>query len=248
MNDLICKLCGRKFSQITATHLKKAHNITFSEYKMMFPDSETLSSESRQKISDNATKLNSEGKIGFQNGHAVNANKEPWNKNKTGLQTAWNKGKSKETCPSLESLSKNVSKKRKQMYESGELKRLCGKDNPMYGKRLSDQHKKALWGGWKNSYTKPERKLAEMIEAYCGWEYVGNGKFHLQTKKKCRVPDFINRDKKKIIEVYGDYWHSGEDPCDKIAEYKEIGWDCIVLWEHEIMSDEFSIENIQYFL
>ena len=192
--------------------------------------------------------MNSEGKIGFQNGHAVNANKEPWNKNKTGLQTAWNKGKSKETCPSLESLSKNVSKKRKQMYESGELKRLCGKDNPMYGKRLSDQHKKALWGGWKNSYTKPERKLAEMIEAYCGWEYVGNGKFHLQTKKKCRVPDFINRDKKKIIEVYGDYWHSGEDPCDKIAEYKEIGWDCIVLWEHEIMSDEFSIENIQYFL
>ena len=134
------------------------------------------------------------------------------------------------------------------MYKNGELKKPFGKDNPMFGKQLSEQHKKALWAGWKSSYTKPELKLMEILKDYKEWEYVGNGKFHLRTKKQCRVPDFINRDKKKIIEVYGDYWHKGENPNDKITEYKEIGWDCIVLWESEIMRGAFSIERLKNYL
>lgn len=295
--EVKCELCGKQFKQITFTHLRKVHNITFAEYKSMFPDSETLSNEAREKISDNATKLNEEHKIGFQNGHKVNSGKEPWNKNKTGLQVAWNKGKTKNDCPSLKVSAEKVSAKRKQMYESGQLKRLYGednpafggryswnrnktkencpslkivsekvsikrkamfksgelkkqygKDNPMYGKQLTEEHKKALWGGWKKAYTKPEQKLAEIIKDYNEWEFVGNGKFYLQTKKKCRVPDFINRDKMRIIEVYGDYWHRGENAKDKISEYKEIGWDCIVLWESEIMNDDFSIDIIKDFL
>ena len=247
-NFVICELCGKTFKQITSTHLKKAHGITFLEYKHLFPDCETLSNEVREKISNSAFKLNDEGKIGFRNGHTVNMGKEPWNKNKVGLQTAWNKGKNKENCPALKLASEKLSAKRKQMFKSGELKKQFGEDNPMFGKQLSDQHKNALWAGWKNSYTKPELKLMGILEDFKDWEYVGNGKFWLRTKIKCRVPDFINRNQKKIIEVYGDYWHKGENPNDKISEYREIGWDCIVIWESEIMSDDFDIEKIKYFL
>lgn len=245
---VVCELCGKKFKQITSTHLKKAHDITFLDYKVLFPNSETLTGEAREKIATNAAKLNSQGKIGFCKGHKVNEGKEPWNKNTVGLQTAWSKGKNKETCTSLRSASEKISVKRKQMFKSGELKKQYGKDNPMFGKKLSEQHKQALWAGWKNSYTKPELKLMDIIRGAEGWEYVGNGTFHLRTKKQCRIPDFINREKKRIIEVYGDYWHKGENPNDKIMEYKEIGWDCIVIWESEIMSDDFNIEKINYFL
>lgn len=297
MNDVICELCGRKFSQITATHLKKEHNITFLEYKKMFPDSATLGDESRQKISDSAVKMNSEGKIGFKKGHTINKDKEPWNKNKTGLQTAWNKGKTKEddpmlrkssekisatikrkyeggeikklygkdnpafggqlswnkgktkeSCPSLKRVSEKVSAKRKLMFANGELKRFCGEENPMYGKTLTEKHRKALWSGRKNSHTKPELKMADLLKPYSEWEFVGDGQFHLKTSKKWRIPDFVNKSKKRIIEVYGDYWHRGENPNDKISEYKEIGWDCIVVWESEIMAEDFSVERIKYFL
>ncbi len=248
VTNVKCELCGKNFKQITSTHLKKQHNITFLEYRTMFPDSPTLTSEARDKISNTATELNLAGKIGFQKGHKVNENKEPWNKNKVGLQTAWSKGKSKENCLSLQSASMRISATRKQMFKDGKLKRPYGKDNPMYGKRLSEQHRTALWAGWKNSYTKPELKLMDIIKEYTDWEYVGNGKFHLHTKKQHRVPDFINRAKKKIIEVYGDYWHRNDNPNDKITEYREIGWECIVIWESEIMSNDFSIEKIKYFL
>ena len=296
-NEVICELCGKKFKQITSTHLKKQHNITFIEYKVMFPDSPTLTTEARDKISSNAVKLNADGKIGFHEGHKVNLGKEPWNKNKVGLQTAWNKGKTKDDCLSLKFSAEKMSVKKKQMYESGELKKLYGednpayggryswnrgktkedclplkvvsrkvsitrkrmfqsgelkkqfgKDNPMFGKQLSEQHKNALWGGCKNSFTKPELKLMGILEGFDGWEYVGNGKFWLRTKIKCRIPDFINRAQKKIIEVYGDYWHKGENPNDKIMEYREIGWDCIVIWESEIMSADFDIDKVKCFL
>lgn len=248
MKTVVCELCGRSFGQITNTHLKKEHGVTFADYKAMFPNSDTLSNDARDKIANSAIKLNADGKIGFSSGHKVNLGKAPWNKGQVGLQTSWSKGKTKNDCVSLELLAETLSATRKRMYKNGELKRKFGKDNPMYGKRLSDQHKKALWAGWKNSYTKPELKLMGILEDFNGWEYVGNGKFWLRTNIKCRIPDFINRKQKKIIEVYGDYWHKGENPNDKISEYREVGWDCIVIWESEIMSSDFDIEKIKYFL
>jgi len=33
-----CQLCDKKFKQITTTHLKKSHQISFDEYKKLFPD------------------------------------------------------------------------------------------------------------------------------------------------------------------------------------------------------------------
>ena len=41
------------------------------------------------------------------------------------------------------------------------------------------------------------------------------------------------------MEVYGDYWHKNDNPDDIIKKYNEIGWDCYVFWEHEIMKEKY---------
>lgn len=296
-SSVTCELCGKQMRQITGTHLKKEHEITFSEYKAQFPNCNTLPEDVRKTISEKAAQMNKDGKIGFKQGHTVNAGKTPWNKGTHGLQPppaskghtkydtpslaetakkisetrkqmfkdgrikkrtgeqnpmygvpAWSRGKTKEDLPQLAIVSKKISATRKRKFKSGELEPLTGPKNPMYGKKLTDEHKLALFSGWKNCKTKPELQLAALLQDYPNWQYVGNGRFFVRTKLKTRVPDFVNTKQKKIIEVYGDYWHRNDNPQDQIDEYKAVGWDCVVLWEHEIMNDGFSLDSIQYYL
>ena len=50
-------------------------------------------------------------------------------------------------------------------------------------------------------------------------------------------PDFLVMDQKKVIEIYGDYWHKDDDPKDRIARWLAVGYDCIIFWEHEVNND-----------
>jgi len=67
--------------------------------------------------------------------------------------------------------------------------------------------------------------------------YVGDLSFWIVTKKGTRNPDFKVKDQRKIIELFGDYWHEGENPKDKIKEYTEVGWSCIIFWENEVYNE-----------
>jgi hypothetical protein len=50
-----------------------------------------------------------------------------------------------------------------------------------------------------------------------------------------KCPDFINcNGEKKIIELFGDYWHLGENPQERIDEFKPFGFDTLVIWEKEL--------------
>lgn len=50
-----------------------------------------------------------------------------------------------------------------------------------------------------------------------------------------KVPDFVNvNGKKKLIELYGNYWHKGENPADRIAYFRQFGWETLVIWESEL--------------
>ena len=72
-----------------------------------------------------------------------------------------------------------------------------------------------------------------LIKLLKNFKYVGDGKIFLN--RFC--PDFINKKSKKIIELYGDYWHNKTDAIlrDKrrIKTYKKHGYDTLVIWEHE---------------
>ena len=73
--------------------------------------------------------------------------------------------------------------------------------------------------------------------------FIGNNGFKIKTKnpkKKYRYPDFKVTGQNKVIEIFGIYYHDifkgGPDsPRDLIREYKEVGYDCLVFWEYEII-------------
>jgi hypothetical protein len=76
------------------------------------------------------------------------------------------------------------------------------------------------------------------------WRYVGNGKLWIGNKN----PDFMNiNGQKKLIEVFGDYWHQGENPTLRINHFKNYGFDTLVLWEKEIKANQH-IEKLVSFL
>jgi len=83
--------------------------------------------------------------------------------------------------------------------------------------------------------TNPEKMFDEMTPnsiRYVGnrawWRKLPNGKY--------KNPDFKVTGQKKIIEIHGDYWHKGEDIQILINQYKQIGLDCLVIWEKDIYS------------
>jgi G:T-mismatch repair DNA endonuclease (very short patch repair protein) len=89
---------------------------------------------------------------------------------------------------------------------------------------------------------KPEQKLIDFFkEQNLPYRYTGDGSFSIGNK----VPDFVNiNGEKKAVDLFGDYWHnpdvranlgkSPESEEDRIAKFKEYGWDLVVIWEHTL--------------
>jgi very-short-patch-repair endonuclease len=67
-----------------------------------------------------------------------------------------------------------------------------------------------------------------------GYLYTGDGKL---ITKSGLCPDFEHRGKPKVVEVFGDYWHAGQDPLDRIQRLKGDGFDSIIVWEREVNED-----------
>lgn len=69
-------------------------------------------------------------------------------------------------------------------------------------------------------------------------KFTGDGKVWITfSDGKLKNPDFVVDGTTKVIEIHGDYWHKGEDTNDLLDSYKEVGYDCLVLWETEIKTD-----------
>ena len=102
------------------------------------------------------------------------------------------------------------------------------------------------------SFLKKPNKLEQRVLAVIdnlGLPFKYNGDYSQGIALNCKIPDFINTNgKKQVIEVFGDYWHRHPDgpkfnylnENKQIASYKAVGFECLVLWEHDIrkMTDE----------
>jgi transposase-like protein len=148
---------------------------------------------------------------------------------------------------------------------------LKGENNPNFGKalpfeqrtKISEAVKKymttekgkeqARKGGalghkacWKRP-TSAESKLLSILESVDAgsWQYVGDGSFTVGYKN----PDFLNiNGKKAVIELFGDYWHRGENECDRIQHYARYGFKCLVTWEHELEDKENLSNKLMKFI
>ena len=102
---------------------------------------------------------------------------------------------------------------------------------------------KALWrdpeyikkvqNGYHCKPNKPESMILDLLESLYPGEWKFTGDFSLIINGKS--PDFVNcNGKKLIIELFGDYWHRGEDPKDRAKVFEPFGYDTLVIWESEL--------------
>jgi len=92
-----------------------------------------------------------------------------------------------------------------------------------------------------------EKELHQFLSRilYKQYKFVGDGKVILGGFN----PDFINcNGQKKIIELYGDYWHNREiaNQRDKrrLTTYKKYGYKTLIIWEKELKNKTILIKKI----
>lgn len=81
-----------------------------------------------------------------------------------------------------------------------------------------------------------EKKAGVFFPPYI--KFTGDGKFWLHWKSgSFKNPDFIVRPFRKwrkVVEIFGSYWHKPEDEENYIKKYQEINVICLVLWDYEL--------------
>lgn len=119
--------------------------------------------------------------------------------------------------------------------------------------------KKFLEGMKKTTKITPNSLEVKMIDIMkknnFPFSFVGNGNFWINGGGTSYNPDFMHNDKtqKKLIEIFGDYWHNKKDhkkrDVERIKTYKEKGFGVLVIWENQIKTaTEEVITKINKFL
>lgn len=126
-------------------------------------------------------------------------------------------------------------------HETG-LKRFDSKEKKedFNKKMLNAQHKRP---------TKPEKIMIRIIEENnLPFKYVGNGELCIGGF----FPDFINEEKKIILEINGSYWHNLskiiEKDNKKYDEYKRQGYEFIIVWDYELKDKNDVLNRINKLL
>lgn len=116
--------------------------------------------------------------------------------------------------------------------------------DPIFHER---QQSRMAYGSRIQRPNKPETKLLNLLDhQFPGdWKYVGDGSFVINGKN----PDFINvNGKKQIIEVWGNHWHRGQNPDDRIAIFEPYGYCTLIVWEYELKHMPRLIKRISEFV
>ena len=90
----------------------------------------------------------------------------------------------------------------------------------------SDFRKKCLC---RKSKTNEEAYLEQLLSSE--YKFVGNGQLWIGGKN----PDFVSVDNsKRLVELWGDYFHKGQNPFTRILYFKLFGFDTLVIWASEL--------------
>lgn len=210
----------------TILRLMKSYNI-----KARIPSELKHSLESRKKMSQTQ-------KLLFKNGELI-----PWNKGKPYLKLR-------------EYYKDSVFKERRRKAISVPKSPQAGKNISMAQKRLwkNPEFAKKKMQSFQRRPTKPERKLIKIVnDNKLPLKYVGDGKIIIHSL----CPDFIGtNNEKKIVELFGDYWHNPEKrnlkpyqtSWGRTAIFKRYGYDALIVWEHELNDSVKVTQKINAFI
>jgi len=112
-------------------------------------------------------------------------------------------------------------------------------------KKAKQRFSNEIWlNFFKNSFNikpnKPEKVLIDLLQILFGNSYKYTGDFSYWLGR--RNPDFISISNKKIIELFGDYWHGEtitgikkhDHEKERIKHFKSFGFETLIIWEHEL--------------
>lgn len=99
---------------------------------------------------------------------------------------------------------------------------------------------------------KPNKLELSLHDYITDYKYVGDYSHWIGGKN----PDFIDFKNKKIIEVFGDYWHSEEKTgksCimheeERIKHFENYGYLCLIIWEHEFQDNDKLLLKLNNFI
>ena len=119
------------------------------------------------------------------------------------------------------------------------------------------QMNKVLEGNQKVHPNKPEKQVLDILKSLSSdIKYVGDGRHWVSGMN----PDFVDEEKKQIIEVFGCFWHCckkcGHPNRDKrrqkdayrIKNFKELGYSVLIIRECELKYPEKIILRIKKFV
>jgi G:T-mismatch repair DNA endonuclease (very short patch repair protein) len=173
-----------------------------------------------------------------------------WNKGKKGLQRARNKGLTKETDSRVAKHANN--NKGKHFYTQEMIRSSCKmKLDSWQNPEWREKQLKAILKGCGIKPTKPEILLNSILQQLFPnqYKYVGDGQVIIGGK----CPDFINiNGQKKIIELFGDYWHSKKitgrtklkEERQRIKHFSRYGYQTLIIWESELKDIDRLIKRI----
>lgn len=101
---------------------------------------------------------------------------------------------------------------------------------------------------------KVELRLTKIIQKYgLPFRYVGDAKFWIGKKN----PDFVHNNKKKVIEIFGRFWHDPKiNPKvhikrteeETIKHYEKCGFSCLIIWGEELKNENFILNKVLNFI
>jgi transposase-like protein/very-short-patch-repair endonuclease len=147
-------------------------------------------------------------------------------------------------------------KSKKRMSLSAKKRKIhgmSGKKHSIKSKELMSYKSKKVISLWSDDYknkrvrlllaglhrtpNKPEIIIKNLLDFLFPneYKYVGNKKFFIENFN----PDFINcNGQKKIIELFGDYWHNKEEMKERdvrrLETYSKYGYNTLIIWENEL--------------
>jgi len=250
-----CRLCGDWFFQITWMHLKSCSGITLAEYQRRFPTSPIYSKETLDRkveaaprsLTEEAVENQRQAQLARWGGTTKEERMEHYKTSFGSERAKENLAVSKQAY--WDRLTAGEKEERLQGYlHTRETWREAAKTSRAIWAALSPEDKKARLDATLHS-DESMRASAEACSRKPNktelllWEFLDEsfpGLFSYNGDRKIRVgkrfPDFISVNGLRVVlETFGPYWHGpllkdGDEEEEAKANYRELGYECIVAW------------------